>query len=199
MTETLGRRLNKPVLFICDIQEKFRKAIYEYEKIIATAQKLIRAAEILSIPIYATTQNAARLGATCSELSIPNAIEHVDKTSFSMWIPSISRHFSAATIPAEVIIVGIETHVCVTQTTLDLLGAGHKVYVLADGVSSCNKEEIGVALARLREAGATITTSESILFEIMGDAAIPEFKAIAGLIKETSATTKETLGALSKI
>lgn len=87
-----------------------------------------------------------------------------------------------------------------TQTTLDLLANGHKVYVLADGVSSCNQQEIPIALARLRAAGAVVTTSESFLYELMGDAAIPQFKAIAGLVKETSDNTKEALSTLlSKI
>merc|ERR1712000_274795 len=136
MTDKPRRRLNRPALFICDIQEKFRGPIWEYEKLILTTQKMLSAASILSIPIYATTQNRARLGETSSEL--------VDKTAFSMWIPSISKHFSSST-PSEIVLVGIETHICITQTTLDLLAAGHKVYILADGVSSCNKEEIGIA------------------------------------------------------
>jgi Isochorismatase family len=166
---------------------------------ILTTKKLIKAASILEIPIYATTQNRARLGETCSELSIPNAVEHADKTAFSMWIPSIARHFSSAA-PSEVAIVGIESHICVTQTTLDLLANGHKVYIIADGVSSCNKEEVPIALARLRAAGATVTTSESFLYELMGDASIPEFRAIAGLVKETTKDTKEVMSTLlSKI
>ncbi|TGO88483.1 hypothetical protein BPOR_0160g00200 [Botrytis porri] len=162
------------------------------DELIATTQKLIKASDILHIPIYATTQNRARLGETCAELNIPNAVEHADKTAFSMWIPSISRHFNSAT-PAEVIIVGIESHICVTQTTLDLLANGHKVYVLADGVSSCNPQEILVALDRLRAAGAVVTTSESIMYEIMGDA---RFKAIATLVKESSASTKDVMSTL---
>jgi nicotinamidase-related amidase len=134
---------------------------------------MIKAAEILSIPIYATTQNRNRLGETCAELKIPNAVEHVDKTAFSMWVPSIASHFSSNT-PAEIVIVGIESHICVTQTTLDLLAQGHKVYILADGVSSCNPQEVPIALSRLRAAGAVVTTSESFLYECMGDASIPE-------------------------
>jgi len=156
---------------------------------------MIRAADILSIPIYATTQNRARLGETCAELSIPNAVEHVDKTAFSMWIPSIATHFTS-TSPAEVIIVGIESHICVTQTTLDLLANGHKVYVLADGVSSCNPQEVPIALARLRAAGAIVTTSESFLYECMGDASIPEFRSVAALVKETSGNTKQVMETL---
>ena len=160
---------------------------------------MIKAASALDIPIFATTQNRARLGETCSELSIPNAVEHADKTRFSMWIPQIAKHFSSTT-PAQIAIVGIESHICVTQTTLDLLANGHIVYVLADGVSSCNRQEIPIALARLREAGAIITTSESFLYECMGDASIPEFRSIAGLVKETTPSTKETLSTLlSKI
>lgn len=156
---------------------------------------MIKASEILHIPIYATTQNRARLGETCAELSIPHAVEHADKTAFSMWIPSICRHFNSGA-PAEVIIVGIESHICVTQTALDLLANGHKVYVLADGVSSCNPQEIPIALERLRAAGAIVTSSESIMYEIMGDASIPEFRAITTLVKESSASTKDAMTAL---
>jgi nicotinamidase-related amidase len=72
------------------------------------------------------------------------------------------------------VIVGIESHICVAQTTIDLLANGHKVYVLADGVSSCNPQEVPIALDRLRKEGAVVTTSESFLFECMGDAGINE-------------------------
>lgn len=89
-----------------------------------------------------------------------------------MW-PALGHHFSSSA-PSEIVIVGIESHICVTQTAIDALGAGHKVYIIADGVSSCNPEEIPIALARLRQAGAVVTTSESWLYECMGDAGIAE-------------------------
>ena len=96
--------------------------------------------------------------------------------------------------------VGIESHICITQTTLDLLRAGHRVYVLADAVSSCNREEIPLALDRLRAAGAVVTTSESWLFECMGDAAIPEFRAVSKIVKDSLQDTKTAVGGLlSKI
>jgi hypothetical protein len=83
---------------------------------------------------------------------------------------------------------------------LDALREGHKVYVLADGVSSCNSEERGLALERLRAEGVIVTSSESWLYECMGDAGIAEFRGIAGVVKEFSKDTKEVVGTLlSKI
>jgi hypothetical protein len=213
---------------VCDLQEKFRNAIWEFDKVYAsvqpskfphsnspfpsrrvlTAKKVLRAAEALNIPIYATTQNRSRLGETVAELTpyLKSAREHADKTAFSMYVPDIARHFprpsrpnadaDMTAPPAEVAIVGIESHICVTQTALDLLAAGHRVYILADGVSSCNKEEVPIALARLRAEGAVVTTSESWLYECMGDAAIPEFRSIVGLVKETGSDTKTSLQGL---
>ena len=101
--------------------------------------------------------------------------------------------------PREIIIVGIESHICVLQTTLDLLKSGHRVYVLADGVSSSNPEEVPIALRRLAQEDAVITTSESLLYELMGDAKIPEFKAIAALVKDSKKATTEVLQTLCKI
>lgn len=133
---------------------------------------MIKAASILNIPIYATTQEYDLLGHICTELPLDNAVAIADKSSFSMW-PAIAPHFALAK-PAEIAIVGIECHICITQTVLDLLQEEHKVYVLADGVSSGNREENSIALARLRQAGAVITTSESWIYECMGDVGIPE-------------------------
>jgi hypothetical protein len=169
------------------------------------------------MPVYITTQNASRLGDTVSELTallpsdLPTELKSMtstkpptllhDKTLFSMMTPAITNavahqaappagYGSVAPITVSVIIVGIETHICVTQTALDLLAMGHKVYVLADGVSSCNAGERTVALDRLRAEGAIVSTSESVLFELVRDASGENFKAISGLVKETKEATK---------
>ena len=169
-------------------------------------------AKHLNVPIYLTTQNAARLGTTVSEItsalpspdSIPTDPQKIhdtnpatflhDKTLFSMLTPEL---ISALPPASTIIIVGIETHICVTQTTLDALSLGHKVMVLADGVSSCNKEERGIALDRLRGEGATVTSSEGVIFELLRDAKRGEFrgvsKEVVGAWKEK---TKECLGVL---
>ncbi|KAB2107265.1 isochorismatase domain-containing protein 2A, mitochondrial precursor [Alternaria alternata] len=200
------RRIANPALFICDLQEKFRPAIYEFPKVVSTAQKLLKASKLLNIPVFATTQNRARLGETCPELKLdqPDGIKtvcHLDKTLFSMITPEVKQALDSlnASGPLSCIIVGIESHICVTQTTLDLLRSGHKVYVIADGVSSCNKEEVPVALARLRHEGAVVTTSESFMYEFVGDAGTPEFKEIIKVVKETSQSTKEAMQTLCKI
>lgn len=166
---------------------------------------MLKAASTLQTPLYITTQNRARLGDTATDLQAQlgntNVRANVDKTLFSMVTPeivSLLPDTSKGEAPLDAIIVGLETHICVTQTTLDLLERGHRVYVLVDGVSSINPEERGIALARLRDAGATVTTSESVLFEMLGDAKRGEFKAITGLVKETKEETKSALVSLAK-
>lgn len=193
-----ARRLQNPVIFVCDLQDKFRSAISHFDKILLTAQKVLRAAQILSIPVVVTTQNQAKLGPIVPELQplIKDAAVHSDKTLFSMLTPEIASHelLSSSSSPRrEVAIVGIESHICVTQTALDLLARGHAVYVLADGVSSCNDAETPLALARLSAAGAVVTTSESWIYEVMGDAGIAEFRDVARLVKETAGDTREAL------
>lgn len=154
------------------MQEKFATPIHAFPAIASTAGKLLTASKILSIPTYVTTQNRARLGDTISSLEISHAKGNWNKSLFSMMVPELRQALSQE--KHNVAIVGIESHICVTQTTLDLLEDGHGVYIIADGVSSCNKQEIPIALARLRAAGAVVTSSESWIYEVMGDATIPE-------------------------
>lgn len=166
------------------------------------------------MPIYTTTQNAARLGATVSELqSLIDGTDHkttIDKTAFSMMVPELTSALvkQSSSAPSEsgkphkpisVILVGIETHICVTQTALDLLSMGHRVYILADGVSSCNAGERPIALARLAREGVVVSSSESVLFELLGDAGSKDFKAISGLVKETKDETKNAVETFCKL
>lgn len=181
---------------------------------VSTTQKLLKAGATLDVPVYITTQNKARLGDTVSELLshiTPNdnqpgnkVIANIDKTAFSMYTDDLLSQYQSSTNKTDpdqkldAVLVGIETHICITQTTLDLLQAGHRVYIVADGVSSVNPEERRVALKRLRDAGAIVTTSESLIFEMLRDAKSAGFKTINGLIKEYKEDTKEGLRVLCK-
>jgi len=176
------------------MQEKFQAAIHEFDKIVLTTQKLLAFSKAFSIPVTTTTQTAAKLGPTISVLAeqLPSAPH--DKTKFSMAIPSVLN-----SLPAEssIALVGIESHICITQTALDLRDLGHGVYVIADAVSSCNKGEVVVALDRLRaERGVTVTTSESWMYECVGDASHAGFKGLIGVVKGAAGDTRTALGAL---
>ncbi|KAH7328501.1 Isochorismatase-like protein [Stachybotrys elegans] len=187
-------RFNNPAVLVCDLQEKFSNAIYEFDKVVATTKKLLAFAQAQSIPVHTTTQTAAKLGPTVASLAelLPSAPH--DKTRFSMAIDPI---VAALDKPSQVALVGIESHICITQTALDLRDSGHKVYIMADGVSSCNRAEVVVALDRLRaEPGIIVTTSESWMYECMGDASHPGFKALLGVVKGANTDTKTVLESL---
>ena len=216
MYDSINRDAGNPVLFICDLQDKFRPAIHNFPAVLSTAQKLLRAAKPLQIPIIATTQQRAKLGETCSELQLgttyPLAAD-VDKSAFSMWVPQVrsalgripkreidpDKDTTTKRGPFDIILVGIETHICVLQTSLDALKEGNRVWVVQDAVSSCNEEERPIALARLRQEGARVTSSESLLYEIIGDSRDPAFKEIASIVKESKASTKDSLRALAAL
>ncbi|KAL7939045.1 Isochorismatase-like protein [Trichoderma chlorosporum] len=187
-------RFKNPAIFVCDMQDKFRNVIYEFDSIVVTTIKLLTYAQHLSIPVHTTTQTSAKLGATVPAIAdlLPSAPH--DKTKFSMLVPSVA----AALAPgSRVALVGIESHICITQTALDLRDAGHLPYVIADGVSSCNRAEVGIALDRLRsEPGITVTTSESWMYECLGDASHPLFKGLINVVKSKLSDTSKVLSVL---
>ncbi|KAF5627763.1 isochorismatase family hydrolase [Fusarium sp. NRRL 25303] len=195
---------------VCDIQEKFRHVIHEFDSMygspgsfdatqlinlsVLTTQKLLKFANTLSVPVVTTTQTSAKLGPTVSALAQLLPSSPHDKTRFSMSIPSITVDLPQG---SEIALVGIESHICITQTALDLRDAGHKVYVIADGVSSCNPREVDIALDRLRaEPGITVTSSESWMYECVGDSQHPAFKGLIGVVKESIADTRKVWQAL---
>ncbi|EPT03109.1 hypothetical protein FOMPIDRAFT_1047103 [Fomitopsis schrenkii] len=157
---------------------------------------MVKLAKVLDVPVLATEQNPRALGPTVPELNLSNLgplhFATVSKTLFSMATPEVLKMLGDKQFKS-VAIFGIESHICVLQTTLDLLEGGYDVHVIADGVSSCNPEEVPIALERMRQAGAQITTSESLAFQLQRDASSSTFKAFSSLIKEEKDTTKESL------
>ncbi|EFN51301.1 hypothetical protein CHLNCDRAFT_49249 [Chlorella variabilis] len=173
-------------LLVCDVQERFRPVITGFPAVIDTSKRMLRAAAALQLPVIVTEQYPKALGNTVEELRefIPQGAPVVAKTLFSMCTEEVNAAFQALPGVKKVLIVGIETHVCVLQTSLDLLERGYEVHVLVDGVSSQRLGDRSVALQRLAQSGAFLATSEMVCFQMMKNTSHPAFKAISALAKE---------------
>ncbi len=167
-------------LLVIDFQARLMPAIDQADTRIAHASRLIRAAEIIGVPRLVTEQNPRGLGATVSTLGIP-AGEALGKMSFdSMGDPAITARLEG---DDDLVVCGCEAHVCVLQTVLSLRAAGRRVFVVADAIGARHADNRLAALARMRDHGAEIVTTEMVLFEWLRTAAHPAFKAVAALIK----------------
>ena len=170
-------------LLVIDVQEKLMPLIPGAAEVIRNIAFLIDAARVLEMPVQATEQYPKGLGATVPELArrVP---QRPEKVAFSCCaIPSVVENFRRAARP-KLLLAGIETHVCVQQTALDLLTSGFRVYIPADGVASRQAIDHERALRRLENAGAIVTTCESAVFEWIGAAGTPQFKEISRLVQE---------------
>src|SRR5262245_28190426 len=170
-------------LLVVDVQDTSLVKIPAPAALARAIGFLIDAARLLDMPVVATEQYPRGLGPTVPELArrLP---ERPDKTAFSCCaIPSVVETFRKAARP-KVVLAGIETHVCVLHTALDLLALEFRVFVVADAVSPRFRHDDEIALRRLEQAGAVLTTTETCLFEWVGGASHPQFKAISGLVQE---------------
>lgn len=165
-------------LVVVDVQEAFR-GYDTFADVAAGSAKLVRAARILGVPTLATEQYPKGLGRSAPELGLLEDVAVVEKSVFSA---ARAEGFSLQGRP-QVILCGIEAHVCVAQTALDLLEQEVEVYLPVDAVGSRFGRDAEVAIRRLETAGAVVTTVEAVLFELLERAGTPEFKAIQELIK----------------
>jgi nicotinamidase-related amidase len=175
-------------LLVVDLQDKLLKAIEGHEKMTDNVIALIRGARTLSLPVWATEQYPKGLGPTVAAVAelIP---ERPAKTTFHCCaIPQLLEQLYGRNV-RHVTVAGIEAHVCVAQTALELLDLGFAVQVPADAVASRRKIDWEFALRRLERAGAVITTTEAVIFEWTENAERPEFKAISELIKSMNRPT----------
>jgi nicotinamidase-related amidase len=172
------------MLVLIDMQERLMEVMRERFEIIRHAEMLLRAASLLRVPIVMTEQYPKGLGRTDRRLA--SALSHAatfEKTSFSaLGDAAFASHLEAAA-PTHVDLIGIETHVCVAQTALDLKVRGYEVSIAADAVSSRRALDKDLALKRLAAAGITITTAEAIIFEWLVRAGTPEFKEILKIVR----------------
>ncbi|MGA2499067.1 MAG: hydrolase [Tepidisphaeraceae bacterium] len=171
------------VLLVVDVQEKLLPAIHEAEVCAANVRKMVEAAKVLALPVVVTEQYPAGLGPTCA--SIREALgdeKAIEKVRFSACVEATMARLRELD-RRQVIVVGIETHVCVQQTVLDLLRLDYNPYVCADAVSSRRAMDRDTGMARMRQAGAVITTTESAIFELVGEAGTSQFKQVLKIVK----------------
>jgi nicotinamidase-related amidase len=173
------------VLVLIDIQEKFQPTIAGIDEVIKRTVILARAAVRLGVPILATEQYPKALGLTVPEIKrwLPVSQAYLPKMCFSSAACVPFREALAAAGRMQVVLAGIETHICVLQTALELAASGHSVYVVEDAVSSRKLSDRQAALERMSRHGVERVTAEMALFEWLREAGTPEFKEIQALIK----------------
>ncbi len=173
-------------LLLVDLQDRLFAAMPNgvRDRVIGQVNILLKVANTLGIPVIATEQYPSGLGKTASAIKkhLLESADIVEKTNFSCVKVDAFNQALEKTQKKQVILTGMETHICVLQTALELQEKGYQVFVVEDAVSSRAKANQYNAIQRLRQAGVTITNVESILFEWIGDAKHPDFKALASLI-----------------
>ena len=189
------------LLMICDIQTKFRPLVWRGETVVRTAQYMTSVAKALNIPMVATQQYTKVFGPTVPEVfATPDDLEQCpmfEKRSFSMMTDEVKAHVEPLQ-RTSFLLIGIEAHVCLQQTCLDLLEQGKEVHVIVDGVSSQQPIDREIALQRMVQAGAYLTTAQSAAFMLMKTADHENFKTVSKLTVEHMKLVNEFNEALKK-
>jgi hypothetical protein len=175
---------DESLLVIVDIQERLAVAMTEKERVIVNTRHLIEASKLLNFPLLVTEQYPKGLGPTVPELK--EALLQspaIEKLTFSCCGETFFMEAVKETNRKQIILLGMETHVCVLQTCIGLLTEGYDVHVVSDAVCSRSEANYRTALEYMRDAGAVITCTETVLFQLLEKAGSDEFKAISRRIK----------------
>ena len=183
MTPSVKRlRAESSVVIVIDVQDKLLVKIPAAESLVRNSAFLLDVADLLEIPIRATEQYPKGLGPTTAELARRLPANRPPKTTFSCCGAGTFLEELEMLRRPNVVLVGMETHVCVAQTALDLLQAGLHVYLPVDALAARGAIDHETALRRLEQAGAVPTTAEAIAFEWVADASHSQFKAVSSLV-----------------
>lgn len=176
--------IEKTVLVIIDIQGNLAQAMTDKLLLFENVQKLIKGMQAFAIPIVVTEQTPQKLGSTISDIqSLLTGIEKLSKASFSC---CKNQHFVnklSSLKRRQVLLAGIETHICVYQTAMDLIQAGYEVHIIGDAVSSRTPQNREIGIQKMRDGGAVLTSTETILFELLQTAEDARFKEIFKIVK----------------
>jgi nicotinamidase-related amidase len=175
---------SRAALVVVDVQEAFRPAVLDFDQVAANVGVLVRGARVLGLPTLVTEQYPKGLGQTVPEVTEHlDQVEPIEKVCFSaVQANGFSRELHD-TRRDQVLLCGIESHVCVNQTAEDLLADGIEVHVAQDAVSSRTAENRALGLHKMERSGATLTSVETALFELVRQAGTPEFKQVQALVK----------------
>lgn len=177
--------LNKEdaLFLVIDIQEKLANVMDYKKKIVSNTKVLIEAGKLMDIPIIFTEQYPKGIGYTLEELkeNLDNP-EIYEKNSFNAYLDDIKKAVDGKK-RKKIIIGGMETHICIMQTTRELIAAGYEVFIARDAVCSRTKENFINGLDQMRDMGATITNTEAIIFDLLKISGTPEFKTLSKMIK----------------
>jgi len=177
--------LTQSALTIIDMQEAFRTKIPDFSEVAERIATMVRAATLLKLPVVVTEQYPKGLGHSASEILevLPDNTQVIEKTTFSSCGVAPFQSQLNELNAKQIIVCGIEAHICVNQTVHDLIAAGFQVHLLTDCITSRKKQNKKIALRKMEAAGAIPSSVEMAVFEIMRDAKHEQFKAIQGLIK----------------
>jgi nicotinamidase-related amidase len=173
----------RAALAVIDVQEAFRPAVLDFDRVVANVAVLVQGARVLGVPVVITEQYPKGLGETVPEVAQHlEGVDRLEKTSFSA-VAAAGFPAALEDVRDQVLLCGIEAHVCVNQTAEDLLAAGREVHVVGDAVTSRTAENRELGVHKMEHSGATLTSVETALFELLREAGTPEFKEIQRLIK----------------
>ncbi len=171
-------------LAVIDIQERLLPMIFEGERVVRNTVRLIKGARVLGIPVLVTEQYKKGLGATTPAVAAEiEGLTQMEKIAFSACGAAGFEQALKKKKVSDVILCGIEAHVCVSQTCLNLLEKGFRVFVVVDAMSSRTTDNHFIAVERMRDAGGVVVSTEMVLFELLEKAGTDEFKQILALVK----------------
>jgi len=172
------------VLIMIDFQGKLAQAMVDKENLFANNVKLIQGFKALNLPIMVTEQIPEKLGPTIPQLADELAgVKPIAKETFSSWVNPCFHDELESLTRRHVVLTGIECHICVYQTALDLMANGYAVHLVTDAVSSRTPENRRVGIDAIKTAGAHLTSTEMVLFELLRSAADPKAKEIFKIVK----------------
>jgi len=177
--------VDSTILVVIDMQEPFLRALYERERVIENVRALMKGANVLRLPTIGTTQYQEKLGGVIPEIKelLPPLLPPFDKLCFSCYSDPAFQSEIQRSGRKQVLLCGVEAHICVNQTAHELIAAGFQVHAVADAISARTESNWRLGLDKMRQGGVLLSSVEMALFEMLHEAGTPEFREILQIVK----------------